>query len=237
MGSGGLRWVSSAAMAVGACPTGHGPRSSRFCRRPPHPLRLSRPARTRPAATDEILLVLRTGMQWDALDVTGICHSSSAHRRLQECAHWSPFVRSGERACWTATATRRSASTGLSSRPRASKAYAEKKRPASSSPSEGLAECTELVLTEAPSAVPSLRSQVHHGSAGTRLVPGALATSPFCLPSGAADIPCASLAEPQPLPKGRRPHHTRHHGRSRCWTNSASVASRRKYGISRSSIV
>ena len=31
-----------------------------------------------------ILLVLRTGMQWNALDITGVCSSSSAHRRFQE---------------------------------------------------------------------------------------------------------------------------------------------------------
>jgi transposase len=33
---------------------------------------------------DAILLVLRTGMQWNALNVTGICSSSAAHRRFQE---------------------------------------------------------------------------------------------------------------------------------------------------------
>ena len=33
-----------------------------------------------------ILLVLRTGMQWNALNATGVCSSSSAHRRFQE---WS----------------------------------------------------------------------------------------------------------------------------------------------------
>ena len=33
---------------------------------------------------DAILLVLRTGMQWNALDVTGVCNSSTAHRRFQE---------------------------------------------------------------------------------------------------------------------------------------------------------
>jgi transposase len=33
---------------------------------------------------DAILLVLRTGMQWNALNATGICTSSSAHRRFQE---------------------------------------------------------------------------------------------------------------------------------------------------------
>ena len=31
-----------------------------------------------------ILYVLRTGCQWNALDATGICTSSSAHRRFQE---------------------------------------------------------------------------------------------------------------------------------------------------------
>lgn len=35
-------------------------------------------------AMDAILLVLRTGMHWNALDATGICSSSSAHRRFQE---------------------------------------------------------------------------------------------------------------------------------------------------------
>jgi len=33
---------------------------------------------------DAILLVLRTGMQWNALKVTGVCSSSAAHRRFQE---------------------------------------------------------------------------------------------------------------------------------------------------------
>ena len=33
---------------------------------------------------DAILLVLRTGMQWNALDVTGPAGSSSSHRRFQE---------------------------------------------------------------------------------------------------------------------------------------------------------
>jgi transposase len=31
-----------------------------------------------------ILLVLRTGMQWNALNATAVCSSSSAHRRFQE---------------------------------------------------------------------------------------------------------------------------------------------------------
>ena len=35
-------------------------------------------------AMDAILFVLRTGCQWNALNATGICTSSSAHRRFQE---------------------------------------------------------------------------------------------------------------------------------------------------------
>ena len=35
-------------------------------------------------AMDAIFLVLRTGMQWNALNATGVCSSSSAHRRFQE---------------------------------------------------------------------------------------------------------------------------------------------------------
>ncbi|AMV39223.1 hypothetical protein VT85_17430 [Planctomyces sp. SH-PL62] len=33
---------------------------------------------------DAIFFVLRTGCRWDALDATGLCASSSAHRRFQE---------------------------------------------------------------------------------------------------------------------------------------------------------
>lgn len=35
-------------------------------------------------AMDGIFFVLRTGCQWNALNETGICSSSSAHRRFQE---------------------------------------------------------------------------------------------------------------------------------------------------------
>src|SRR5436305_14717373 len=52
--------------------------------RPPHPLGCHRPRVSDRAAMDAILLVLRTGMQWNALDATGICSSSSSHRRFQE---------------------------------------------------------------------------------------------------------------------------------------------------------
>lgn len=52
--------------------------------RPPHPLGCHNPRVPDRDAIDAILLVLRTGMQWNALNATGICHSSSAHRRFQE---------------------------------------------------------------------------------------------------------------------------------------------------------
>ena len=52
--------------------------------RPPHPLGCHNPRVPDRNAMDAILLVLRTGMQWNALTATGICHSSSAHRRFQE---------------------------------------------------------------------------------------------------------------------------------------------------------
>ena len=51
---------------------------------PPHPLGCHRPRVPNRDAMNAILLVLRTGMQWNALDLTGVCSSSSAHRRFQE---------------------------------------------------------------------------------------------------------------------------------------------------------
>lgn len=38
------------------------------------------------SAMNAIFLVLRTGMQWNALNATGVCTSSSAYRRFKE---WS----------------------------------------------------------------------------------------------------------------------------------------------------
>jgi putative transposase len=49
-----------------------------------HPLGCHNPRVPNRNAMDAILLVLRTGMQWNALGVSGICSSSSAHRRFQE---------------------------------------------------------------------------------------------------------------------------------------------------------
>lgn len=52
--------------------------------RNPHPLGGHNPRVSDRAAMDAILFVLRTGCQWNALSATGICSSSSAHRRSQE---------------------------------------------------------------------------------------------------------------------------------------------------------
>jgi transposase len=49
-----------------------------------HPLGCHNPRVPDRNAMDAILQVLRTGMQWNALDLTGRRSSSSAHRRLQE---------------------------------------------------------------------------------------------------------------------------------------------------------
>jgi transposase len=50
----------------------------------PHPLGCHRPRVDDRRAMDAILFVLRTGCQWEALNATGICSKSSAHRRFQE---------------------------------------------------------------------------------------------------------------------------------------------------------
>ncbi len=52
--------------------------------RPEHPLGCHNPRVPDRSAMDAIVFVLRTGCQWNALNATGICSSSSAHRRFQE---------------------------------------------------------------------------------------------------------------------------------------------------------
>ena len=52
--------------------------------RPLHPLGCHNPRVDDRKAMDAIFFVLRTGCQWNALNATGICSSSSAHRRFQE---------------------------------------------------------------------------------------------------------------------------------------------------------
>ena len=57
-----------------------------------HPLGCHRPRVDDRKAMDAIFFVLRTGCQWNALNVTGICSSSSAHRRFQEWTEADVFV-------------------------------------------------------------------------------------------------------------------------------------------------
>jgi putative transposase len=52
--------------------------------RPVHPLGCHNPRVPDRDAMDAILLVARTGMQWNALNATGVCSSSSAFRRFRE---------------------------------------------------------------------------------------------------------------------------------------------------------
>src|SRR5262245_11010142 len=63
--------------------------------RPVHPLGCHNPRVDDRKAMDAIFFVLRTGCQWNALNATGICSSSAAHRRFQEWAAADVF-----RALW-----------------------------------------------------------------------------------------------------------------------------------------
>lgn len=63
----------------------------------PHPLGCHNPAVPARAAMNAILFVLRTGCQWNALDATGICSSSSAHRWFQTWREAGVFLRFWER--------------------------------------------------------------------------------------------------------------------------------------------
>jgi putative transposase len=60
--------------------------------RPPHPLGCHNPRVGDRRAMDAIFFVLRPGCQWNALNATGICSSSSAHRRFQEWTAAGVFV-------------------------------------------------------------------------------------------------------------------------------------------------
>ncbi len=52
--------------------------------RKPHPLGCHNPPVPPRHAMNAILFVLRTGCQWNALNATGICSSSAAHRWFME---------------------------------------------------------------------------------------------------------------------------------------------------------
>lgn len=58
----------------------------------PHPLGCHNPSVNPRKAMDAIFFVLRTGCQWNALNATGICHSSSAHRAFQRWVNAGVFA-------------------------------------------------------------------------------------------------------------------------------------------------
>jgi putative transposase len=60
--------------------------------RPVHPLGCHNPRVPDRDAMNAILLVLRTGMQWNALDATGICSCASAYRRFREWSKADVFL-------------------------------------------------------------------------------------------------------------------------------------------------
>jgi len=57
------------------------------------PLRRGRPRRSDRDAMDGVFFVARTGCQWNALSATGLCSSSTAHRRFQEWRAAGMFVK------------------------------------------------------------------------------------------------------------------------------------------------
>ena len=66
--------------------------------RPKHPLGCHNPRVPDRDAMNAILFVLRTGCQWNALRATGICSSSSAHRRFLEWTEAGVFEKAWVRS-------------------------------------------------------------------------------------------------------------------------------------------
>ena len=58
-----------------------------------HPLGCHNPPVSPRQAMEGILFVLRTGCQWNALNATGICSSSSAHRWFQRWCEAGVFLK------------------------------------------------------------------------------------------------------------------------------------------------
>ena len=58
----------------------------------PHPLGCHKAATDPRKVMDAIFFVLRTGCQWNALNATEICHSSSAHRHFQRWVREGVFA-------------------------------------------------------------------------------------------------------------------------------------------------
>ena len=63
-------------------------------------------------AMNAILWVLRTGMQWNALNGSGFCSSSSAHVDFQNGGMQGFSSAFGERVCWNMTGSRGSTGRG-----------------------------------------------------------------------------------------------------------------------------
>ena len=57
-----------------------------------HPLGCYRRGNSPRAIMNAILLVMRSGMQWNALKLTNLCSSSAAHRRFQEWTRAGVFT-------------------------------------------------------------------------------------------------------------------------------------------------
>lgn len=73
-----------------------------------HPLGCHRRRIPDRQAMDGVLFVLRTGCQWNALNATGICSSSVAHRRFQAWVAAGVFLR-----LWAAALTEYDALRGI----------------------------------------------------------------------------------------------------------------------------
>ena len=67
-------------------------------KRKEHPLGCHNPRVPDRNAMNAILFVLRTGCQWNALNATGICSSSSAHRRFLEWTEAGVFEKAWVKA-------------------------------------------------------------------------------------------------------------------------------------------
>lgn len=59
----------------------------------PHRFGGGRPRKPDRVCMDAIFFVLRTGCQWNALDATGICPSSTAHDRFQQWERAGVFLK------------------------------------------------------------------------------------------------------------------------------------------------
>src|ERR671925_560202 len=77
-----------------------------------HPLGCHRKRVEDRSALKAIFFVLKTGCQWNALNATGICSSSSAHRRSQEWNSAGEYSKSSGRSAWNGT-TNSKALTGV----------------------------------------------------------------------------------------------------------------------------